>query len=64
MFKCINNKGETVATYANQSEALTYWSASDGSGGVYFAANVRDGEITVFNEKQEEIGSITLPKSE
>ena len=63
MYQCIDNEGKVVATYANESEARSYWVASATAAPVDFDPNVREGEITVFDATKTEVGSIKLPKS-
>lgn len=63
MYQCINNDGLVVATYANESEARTYWNQSVEHKPADYIDVVRDGEITVFDATNTEVGSIKLPKS-
>ena len=62
MFQILDKNGAVVTTYANQSEAETYWRASVNNGAPRFDDSVREGEITVFDGKDEEVGAIRKPR--
>lgn len=62
MFTILDKNGVAVATYANRSEAETYWRASVTNGAPKFDETVRDGEVTVFDGENKEVGAIRLPR--
>lgn len=64
MVTVVDKEGNPVAKYANLSEAVTYWQHSAGEGGPRFDKSVRENEITVFNQQDEEVGAIKLPRGE
>lgn len=63
-FRIMDKDGSPTGTvYQNRSEAETYWKASVANPPAEFRDGVRDGEVTVFDAKGDEIGSISLPRA-
>lgn len=60
MYVCLDKEGLPIAgaSYANLSEAKSYWTASVPGGSGEFRGEDDGNEITVHNEKGEQVGSI------
>lgn len=63
MFRILGKDGvPTGTTYANRSEAETYWRASVEKGPAEFRDDVREGQIAVFDADGNEQGGIAIPR--
>lgn len=58
MWQVLDKDGMVITGYANRSEAETYFRASVTNGAPRFDEGVREGEITVFDGEDNEVGSI------